>query len=59
VGVIRRDAKYVYWPEFDYEQMFDLTRDPLEMHNLAPDPAHAGRRAAMRGRLQQWQTDAR
>ena len=59
VGVIRRDAKYVYWPEFDYEQMFDLTRDPLEMRNLAPDPAHAERRAAMRGRLQRWQTDAK
>jgi arylsulfatase A-like enzyme len=33
------------------EELFDLTADPWEIHNLAHDPAHADRRVAMRARL--------
>lgn len=33
------------------EQLFDLTADPWEMKNLAKDPAHSGKLAAMRERL--------
>jgi arylsulfatase A-like enzyme len=58
-GVIRRDWKYIVWPEFDYEQLFDLTRDPDEIRNLASDPASASRLAAMRARLEQWRAQAR
>jgi HEAT repeat protein len=33
------------------EMLFDTQADPWEIHNLAADPAHAGRLAAMRARL--------
>ena len=52
--MIRRDWKYVYWPEFDYEQLFNLKEDAQEIRNLADDPAHAGQRATMRQKLDEW-----
>jgi len=27
-AVIRKDWKYIEWPEFDYQQLFDLRSDP-------------------------------
>ena len=33
------------------EQLYDLTTDPWEMQNLASDPAHSGKLAALRERL--------
>ncbi len=33
------------------EELYNLDRDPWEIHNLASDPAFAGKLAAMRGRL--------
>jgi hypothetical protein len=29
--------KYVYWPEWKYEQLFDLVNDPTEKNNLVHD----------------------
>ena len=43
VGVIRRDWKFIRWPEYDAEQFFDLTQDPGELVNLATEPAAASR----------------
>ena len=50
-AVVSRAAKYVRWPEFGHEQLFDLTADPTELRNLAGDPAAAKLSAAMRARL--------
>lgn len=47
-AVVRKDVKYVYWPEFEYEQLFDLARDPTELRNLAGDPAHATLQSELR-----------
>jgi arylsulfatase len=58
-GVIRRDWKYVYWPEFDYEQLFNLERDPQEIRNLVDDRASAAQLAKMRQRLGDWRARAR
>jgi arylsulfatase A-like enzyme len=58
-GVIRRDWKYVYWPEFDYEQLFNLKEDGQEIRNVANDAAHAGQRAKMRQKLEEWRKQAR
>ena len=58
-AVIRRDWKYIYWPEFDYEQLFDLNRDPGELRNLAGDPSHAQQRAGMRRKLDEWRARVR
>lgn len=43
--------KYIWWPEGPAEQLFDLASDPQELHNLAGQPAHADRQAAMRALL--------
>jgi arylsulfatase len=58
-GVIRRDWKYVYWPEWDFEQLFNLKEDEQEIHNLADDPAQAAQRAKMRRELEAWRTRVR
>jgi len=53
-GVVRRDVKYIEWPEFDYAQLFDLTRAPGEVRNLVDDPSRAGDVARMRQSLSAW-----
>ena len=58
-AVVRRDWKYVSWPEFDYEQLFDLGTDPGELANLADRPGHEGTRLDFRRRLEAWQARAR
>jgi arylsulfatase A-like enzyme len=58
-GVIRRDWKYVYWPEFDHEQLFNLRDDADEVRNIAADPAFADQRTLMRGKLEAWRAKAR
>jgi arylsulfatase A-like enzyme len=58
-GVIRRDWKYVFWPEFDHEQLFNLNDDPEEVRNLAADPAFRGELVKMRAGLDLWQTRVR
>lgn len=58
-GVIRRDWKYIEWPEFGYTQLFDLTHDPGEVRNLAGDRAYARQEARLRQQLEAWRTRAR
>jgi arylsulfatase len=58
-AVMRTDWKYVEWPEFDYQQLFDLQEDPGEIRNLAGQPAHAGRQAEMRKQLDVWRQRVR
>jgi arylsulfatase A-like enzyme len=58
-GVIRRDWKYIEWPEFSFVQLFDLQRDPGEVINLAGQRAHAARQAELRQRLDAWRELAR
>ncbi len=53
-AVVRRDLKYVYWPEWDYEQLFDLEDDPEEKISRVDDPAYAQTLQQMRAKLDQW-----
>jgi arylsulfatase len=53
-AVVRRDWKYVEWPEFDYRQLFDVKDDPGELRNLAADSAHAAQRFRMQAALRAW-----
>jgi arylsulfatase len=53
-AVVRRDLKYSFWPEWDYEQLFDLRADPTEIMNRVDDPAYASELEAMRERLNHW-----
>ena len=58
-AVVRRDLKYVYWPEWDYEQLFDVENDPEEIHNRAADPAYSQSLQQMRDKLEQWRERAK
>jgi hypothetical protein len=43
--------KYIWWPGEGREQLFDLTRDPCELHDLAVDAEAGDRLACWRNRL--------
>ena len=58
-GVVRRDWKYIEWPEFDYRQLFDLKNDPGEIRNLAGHRAIAAQEAKMRRQLEAWRRRVR
>jgi arylsulfatase A-like enzyme len=58
-ALVRKDWKYFYWPEHDVEQLFDITKDPREENDLAKNPEHAKRLAAMRKRFQELKAAAR
>jgi arylsulfatase len=58
-AVVRRDWKYVEWPEFDYQQLFNLKDDPGELRNLAADSAHAAERSKMQDALSVWRERVR
>ena len=50
-ALVRKDWKYMYWPEDNVEQLFDLQADPREENDLAGDPAQAKKLAEMRKRF--------
>ena len=50
-ALVQRAFKYIYWPDFKYEELFDLRRDPHETNNLARSPSQAQRLDAMRRRF--------
>ena len=33
-ALVRKNYKYMYWPDYKYEQMFDLTNDPGELEDI-------------------------
>lgn len=51
-ALVRLDWKYIYWPDFEVEQLFDLTADPLEEIDLVSSPNHQARLTEMRARFQ-------
>ena len=59
LALVRKDAKYLLWPEFAFEELFDLRADPFEERNLAPDSARAAQLAELRKRFSTLQTEAR
>jgi len=50
-ALVRKDWKYFYWPDHDYEQLFHIAEDPGEQNDLARDASHAARLAEMRARF--------
>ncbi|MCP3918519.1 MAG: sulfatase-like hydrolase/transferase [bacterium] len=52
-----RDDRYklIRYPRIDHTQLFDLERDPAEMHDLAREPEHAERVESMMALLRTWQ----
>ncbi|KAL3811988.1 hypothetical protein ACHAXA_009606 [Cyclostephanos tholiformis] len=52
-ALVRKDYKYFYWPDFNYEQLFDLINDPGEMNDLfnSKNPVHQQKLKEMRRRF--------
>ncbi|WP_414660329.1 sulfatase family protein [Horticoccus sp. 23ND18S-11] len=50
-ALVRKDVKYLYWPDFKHEELFDLKADPEETENLAGKPENAARLAELRARF--------
>ena len=50
-ALVRKDWKYMLWPDKGYEQLFDLASDPQEEKDLARDLQHTARLAEMRALL--------
>jgi arylsulfatase A-like enzyme len=55
-AVRTRRHKYVYYP-YHLDELYDLSADPWEMHNLIDDPAAAPALADMRARMAKWMRD--
>ena len=49
-AVVRKDLKYIYWPQFKYEQLFNLTDDPLELMDVFHDDRYTTVLAELRER---------
>jgi arylsulfatase len=57
-ALVRRDWKYFSWPSHAYEQLFHLTDDAREEHDLARDAQYATRLAELRTRFAELKTAA-
>ena len=58
-ALVQKDWKYLFWPDYGTEQLFDLRQDPHEENDLIADPAQALRLAAMRARFAELKAAAR
>jgi arylsulfatase A-like enzyme len=52
-GVVSRKFSYMKYIEHDYEELYNLTKDPLEEHNLAKDTAYREELANLRSRYEE------
>ncbi len=50
-ALVRKDWKYMLWPDFGQEQLFHLSEDPREENDVVTDPANAKRLEEMRARF--------
>jgi arylsulfatase A-like enzyme len=58
-ALVRTDLKYIHWPDFGYEELFDLRRDPREERNLARDTQYSTSLARLRARFEELKALAR
>lgn len=52
--VRKENWKYIEYPAVDRQQLFHLSEDPDELHDLSDDPAHAKTKAALAMTLHRW-----
>ncbi|MDB5313319.1 MAG: arylsulfatase family protein [Gemmataceae bacterium] len=53
-AVVRREIKYTFWPDYRFEELYDLKADPYEERNLAREPARAKSLDEMRKAMETW-----
>ena len=58
-ALVRKDWKYLLWPDFKTEQLFDLKSDPIEENDLMNDPSRKEQLAGMRARFEELKAAAR
>ena len=49
-ALVRKNYKYMHWPQFEYEQLFDMLADPLEENDIAKNSSYASILSEMRER---------
>ena len=49
-ALVRRDFKYIHWPQFNYEQLFDLVNDELENNDIVNETKYHSILVEMRER---------
>jgi hypothetical protein len=49
-ALVRKDYKYMIYPEWNVEQFFDMINDPLEFDNILNQSEHVTRIEEMRKR---------
>ncbi len=50
-ALVRKDIKYMYWPDYNVEQLFDLTVDPHENNDIIHDSKYSDRLTELRTRF--------
>jgi len=58
-ALVRKDWKYIYWPQHKVEQLFYLKADPREENDLANNPERAAVLNEMRQRFRQLKAEAK
>lgn len=58
-GLVRKDMKYMFWPDFEREQLFDLKKDPFEESDLIANPERKQQLDEMRARFAELKAAAR
>jgi len=58
-ALVRKDIKYIVWPDFGREQLFDLAKDPQETTDVITDPAYAERLVELREHFARLETEAK
>ena len=58
-ALVRKDWKYMVWPEHNVEQLFHLKTDPHEENDLINNPEHASVLKEMRARFKELKAAAR
>jgi len=57
-ALVRRDWKYMFWPDYNVEQLFHLKADPLEENDVVGVAAHAAVLDEMRARFKELKAQA-
>ena len=51
-ALVRKNEKYIFWPDFKKEQLFDLRSDAKEENDLSDDPTQKSKIAEMSKKLE-------
>jgi arylsulfatase A-like enzyme len=58
-ALVRKDMKYIFWPDFNTEELYNLKIDPLEENNLIKSEQHQESLKLLRIRFKELKADAK